>query len=197
MSSKWAKSDDIERDQMRAKKKLTELKESKAVYGEVLGDTDDQLEEWDKLRDDIEDGKTVYAPTKGSKKRKKSQKSTKQRKKRTAERASDDDDDFIDDDSSSQEDEQEDTASQGEPLTMEIINAKIEELKATKKEARLQRRELDAQILNLQEELKSLDSAHDEIQAEMSAICISGRNQYSKGAIQQDVSNVLVRNFQT
>jgi chromosome segregation ATPase len=189
MSSKWETFDKIERDQKRVKKEMAELKESKAIFGEVLSDTDDQLEVWDKLRDDLEDGKTVYAPTLASKKRKKSNKSPKQRKKRTSERNSDDDD-FIDDDDddASSLGSQNDTASQGEPLTSEIIEAKIAELKSTKKEARLQRRELDSQILNLREELKGLDSAHEQIEAEMSKICISGRNQYSKGAIQQDVS---------
>jgi hypothetical protein len=189
MSSKWDRYDKIERDQKRVKKELAELRESKAVFGEVLSDTDDQLEAWDKLRDDLEDGKTVYAPVPGSKKRKKSDKLPKQRKKRTFERTSDDDN-FIDDDDdvSSQDELQADAASQGEPLTSEIIEAKIAELKSTKKEARLQRRELDSRILTLREELKGLDSAHDEIEAEMSKICISGRNQYSKGAIQQDVS---------
>jgi hypothetical protein len=192
MSSKWDKFDKIEKDQKRVKKELAELRESKKIFGEVLSDTDDQLEVWDKLRDDLEDGKTVYAPKLGSKKRKKAQKSPKQRKKRTSDRTSDDDDfiddDDDDDDSSSHEDFQTDAASQGEPLTSDIIEDKIAELKSTKKEARLQRRELDSQLLNLREELKVLDSAHDEIEAEMSKICISGRNQYSKGAIQQDVS---------
>jgi len=203
MSSKWERYDKIEKDQKRVKKELAELKESKAIFGEVLSDTDDQLEAWDKLLDDLEDGKTVYAPTKESKKRKKSHKSPNQRKKRAFERTSDDDD-FIDDEednASTQDNSQTDTASQGEPLTSEFIEAKIAELKSTKKEARLQRRELDAQILNLREELKGLDSAHNDIEAEMSKICISGRNQYSKGAIQQDVSvtpvflwEVLTRN---
>ncbi len=190
MSSKWEKYDLIEKDQKRVKKELAELRESKTIFGDVLSDTDDQLEVWDKLRDDLEDGKMVYAPSLSSKKRKKSHKSPKQRKKRTSERTSDEDDfiDEDDDDTSSQEESQTDTASQGEPLTSEVIEARIAELKSTKKEARLQRRELDAQILNLREELKGLDSAHDEIEAEMSKICISGRNQYSKGAIQQDVS---------
>lgn len=192
MSSKWETYDKIEKDQKRVKKELAELRESKAIFGEALSDTDDQLEVWDKLREDLEDGKAVYAPTSGSKKRKKSHKSPKQRKKRTSERTSDDDD-FIDDDGDdddalSHEDSQIDVTSQGELLTSEIIEAKIAELKSTKKEARFQRRELDSQILILREELKGLDSAHDEIEAEMSKICISGRNQYSKGAIQQDVS---------
>jgi hypothetical protein len=190
MSSKWEKFDNVEKDQKRVKKELAELRESKAIFGEVLSDTDDQLEAWDKLRDDLEDGKTVHAPVPGSKKRKKSHKSPARRKKRSSGRTSDDDDfiDDDDDDAPSQDESHIITASQGEPLTSEIIDAKIAELKSTKKEARLQRRELDAQILNLREELKGLDSAHDEIEAEMSKICISGRNQYSKGAIQQDVS---------
>lgn len=168
-------------------KQLAELKESKAVYGEILSDTDDQLELWDKLHEDMEDGKTVYAPTQVSKKRKKSNKSPTRHKKRTSNWNSEEED-LTSNDASSQEDLEVDISSQREPLTAEIINAKIDELKSTKKEARLQRRELDSQILNLREELKGLDSAYDEIQAEMSAICISGRNQYSKSAIQQDVS---------
>ena len=187
MSPKWEKFDKIEQDQKRLKDELAELKESKAVYGEVLNDTEDQLELWDKLRDDIEDGKSVYAPEKGAKKRKRSNKSQKQRKKRTSAKTSDDDDDSVDDDTSEDDDVGADTTSQGEPLTLEIIEAKIAELKSTKKEARLQRREMDSKILNLKEELKKLDAAHDEIEAEMSTICISGRNKYSKGAIQQDV----------
>jgi hypothetical protein len=50
----------------------------------------------------------------------------------------------------------------------------------------LQRRDLDAKILECKEDLKILTAARNDIEAEMNAICISGRNKYSKGAIQQD-----------
>jgi chromosome segregation ATPase len=189
MSPKWEKYDQIERDQKRLKKEIAGLKESKGIYGEVLNDTEDQLEAWDKLRDEAEEGRSVYAPKDGGKKRKRSDKSQMQRKKRISEKTSDDDDDSVDDATSEEEDDIDaDTNSQREPLTIEEIEAKITELKSTKKEARLQRRELDVKMLTLREELKNLDAAHSTIEAEMSTICISGRNKYSKGAIQQDVS---------
>jgi chromosome segregation ATPase len=189
ISPKWEKFDQIERDQKRLKKDIARLKESRGVYAETLNDTEDQLEVWDKLRDDAEEGKLVYALNEGAKKRKRSNESQNQRKKRTSGKPSDDDDDSADDAISGEEDDADaDTNSQREPLTMEGIEAKITQLKSTKREARLQRRGLDAKMLTLKEELKNLDAAHDAIEAEMNTICISGRNKYSKGAIQQDVS---------
>jgi chromosome segregation ATPase len=184
MSTKWEKFDQIERDQKRVKEKLAELRESKAIYG----DTDDQLELWDRLRDDAEDGKSVFTPSERPKKRQRSNNFQKQRKKRTSGKASDDDDNYTESASDEEESVEARNTSQGNPLTLEMIEGKISELKSTKKEARLQRRELDSKMLTLKEELKDLDAAHDDIEAEMSTICISGRNQYSKGAIQQDVS---------
>lgn len=188
MCTKWEKFDQIERDQKQVKKELIELWKSKTVYGEVLNDTDDQLEVWERLRDDAEDGKAVYTPSERSKKRKKSNNLQRQRKKRTSAKTSEDDDNYTDSTSEEEDSLEAQNNSQSSPLTLETIEAKINELKSTKKEARLQRRELDSKILNLKDELKELDAAHDEIEAEMSTICISGRNQYSKGAIQQDVS---------
>lgn len=188
MSTKWEKFDQIERDQKQVKKELAELRESKSVYGDVLNDTDDQLEVWDRLRDDAEDGKSVYTPSERPKKRKKSGNFQKQRKKRTSAKTSDDDDNYADSTSEEEDSAEAENISQRRPLTLEMIEAKISELKLTKKEARVQRRELDSKMLILKNKLKELDTAHDEIEAEMSTICISGRNQYSKGAIQQDVS---------
>jgi chromosome segregation ATPase len=186
MTPKWEKFDQIERDQKRLKKDIARLKESRGVYGETLNDTEDQLEVWDKLRDDAEKGKSVYALKEGAKKRKRSNKSQNQSKKRISGKTSDDDDDSADDAISGEEDDAD--ADTNSPLTMEGIEAKITQLKWTRREARLQRRELDAMMLTLKEELKNLDAAHDAIEAEMNTICISGRNRYSKGAIQQDVS---------
>ncbi len=186
MTPKWEKFDQIERDQKRLKKDIARLKESRVVYGETLNDTEDQLEVLDKLRDDAEEGKSVYALKKGAKKRKRSNKSQNQSKKRISGKTSDDDDNSANDAISGEEDDAD--ADTNSPLTMEGIEAKITQLKWTRREARLQRRELDAMMLTLKEELKNLDTAHDAIESEMNTICISGRNRYSKGAIQQDVS---------
>jgi chromosome segregation ATPase len=186
MSSKWDKFDQIERDQKRLKTELQKLKESKAVYGEVLSNTDDELEVWDRLREDLEDGNTIYAPSDKPKKRKRSGGSGKSRKKRSK-RDSGSDIETSDDDITDESDAEPASSPQGEPLQLEVIEERIADLKAKKKEARLRRRELDSQINTVKDELKALDGSHNDIEAEMSAICISGRNQYSKGAIQQDV----------
>ncbi len=71
-------------------------------------------------------------------------------------------------------------------MTHEQIAAKLQELRATKKEARGQKSEITANIAALRKEIDSAKEAEDKIQSKMSAMCISGRNQYSKGAIQQD-----------
>ena len=49
MAPKWEKFDQIEQDQKQLKEEISELKESKGVYGKNLNDTKDQLEVWDKL----------------------------------------------------------------------------------------------------------------------------------------------------
>jgi hypothetical protein len=52
---------------------LTEIKESGAVYLGVMNEADDAIEIWEKLKEDLEDGKNVFAPSdKSNKKRKRS-----------------------------------------------------------------------------------------------------------------------------
>lgn len=72
MAADWEKIDELESKQKSMKKELEGLEESKAVYIEIMGDADDKIEEWEKLKDDLEDGKTAYAPGTPSKMRKRS-----------------------------------------------------------------------------------------------------------------------------
>jgi hypothetical protein len=71
-------------------------------------------------------------------------------------------------------------------LTEEQVGLKIAELKSTKKEGRRQRTRLEEKIKVLRAEMDDIRKADQKIEAEMSAMCIGGRNAYSKGAIQQD-----------
>jgi hypothetical protein len=131
----------------------------------------------------------VYAQKERGKKRKQSNKSQNQRKQQTSKKTSNDDDNSIDDAILKEEDNANaDTNSQRELLTIKGIEAKISQLKWTKREAHLQRRELNAIMLTLKEELKNLNTVHNAIKAEMNTIYILERNRYLKGAIQQDVS---------
>ena len=46
MAPSWQQMDDLRRQQKSLKKRLDEMKQSKDVYGEVMNDTDEQIEVW-------------------------------------------------------------------------------------------------------------------------------------------------------
>ena len=75
---------------------------------------------------------------------------------------------------------------QGEPLNEEQLATKIADLRSTKKESRRQRAELDEKIKSVRRQSSEAEEKAKKIKADMAALCIAGRNQYSKGAIQQD-----------
>ena len=54
-------------------------------------------------------------------------------------------------------------------------------LKRSKKEARAQKTEVSSKMENLRKKLKEVKTAEDAIESNLSAMCISGRNEYSKG----------------
>lgn len=166
---------------------LDELKESRIVYSETYNDADEQIDVWETLKSSIEDGKTCFAPqARGSNKKRKSKVNQKERKKQ---RRSRDDDSFDEDpeDSEVSDEDVEDSSENEEsrePLTEEQVNAKLLELRETKKEARTQKGELTDKMAVLKREILEVKTSEKKIEAEMSALCISGRNEYSKGAIQ-------------
>ena len=192
MEASWEEMARRANDQRRLSKDLEEMKDFKAAYGEVMADVDEQLETWELLKDDLEAGKTVFAPRpKPSKKRKNAVESSKQRKKQrrsSDESSGDDDHSAYEEDASASEDEQDDDDShqRGNPLKEDEITSKITALRNNKKEARRQRSEIDEKMTALRTEIEEASKAEKRINAEMAALCISGRNEYSKGAIQQD-----------
>jgi seryl-tRNA synthetase len=72
---------------------------------------------------------------------------------------------------------------------LEAIEQKLAQFKADKKRGRTERLEVDSKIKNLNQELKTLEKSQAEIETVMNAICIEGRNKYSKSAIQQDFAD--------
>jgi hypothetical protein len=191
MAEDYAKIDEIEKKMRVLREKTSELRESKAVYGEMLDDADDAIDVWDDLRSAVEDGKTVFAPKdkQTSPKRKRSSTPKKSRKKQKKDRTDDDGDDDesrTGSDSESGGDSGDEDSDRGEPLTIEIVEAKLAELKDTKKKARKEKAAFDVKIKEIREELRKLEKDSDEIDTRMRAVCIKGRNKYSKGAIQQD-----------
>lgn len=189
MSQSWQQIDRLNKKQKSLETEIKHIRETSEILNENFNHADEQLEIWEGLRDLLEDGNTVFAPNESASKKRKKNNSPKGRKK--LRRDSQSDNDLIDDDS-------EDFASESEtehdpvptsykaPLSEENIMAKIEELRSMKREARRQRADIVRKIKDLQEEKAEAKTKEDKIEAEMSALCISGRNQYSKGAIQQD-----------
>ncbi|KAI4087546.1 MAG: hypothetical protein LQ344_006699 [Seirophora lacunosa] len=199
MTPSWEELDRLSAKQKDLKKRLEELNESKNVYDDVANDVDEQIEVWETLEDSVRDGKVAFPPkaNSASKKRKATDnpKSSKKAKKRKTSGDDEDDSDFIDDresedEDASQEDSGDETADEGtqdqQPLTEKQVTAKLQELKNTKKDARNQKREITERVQDIRKELAAVEEAESNINSEMSALCISGRNQYSKGAIQQD-----------
>ena len=194
MLPSWEKVDDLAAEQRRLKQQLDEMKESMAVYEEVANDADEQIEVWEKLEESASGGEVVYTPRPQRPKKRKSGSRQSLPKKKRKTLSSDDDDNYfvVDDDVIEEEDEESDAdpstqdSQQGDPLTMEQIEEKLLDLKKIKKDGRTQKRELNAKMADLRKELMTVKESEKGITAEMSQLCISGRNQYSRGAIQQD-----------
>lgn len=149
---------DLER---RSKKKLLrDLRDEKSACQETADDADEQQELWDQLQEDLDSGKTVYAPP------------TKKRKR-------DDSEDRMSDHTTP-------PTSQKTPLTEDDIETRLSELKATKRSARRQRTELTTKIEEVNSDLEKLSARSDEIESKRSILCIAGRNEYSKSAIRVD-----------
>ena len=156
---------------------------------------DEELEVWEKLKDDLEDGKIVDAPDVGritsSKKRKRGNIGRPSKKRA---RTDESDDDFIDDgsgfDHKEENDGDSDIASEleesREPLGEEQILMRIADLKATKKDGRQQRARLDNEIKSIRAQADDIQEKTNAVEAVISQKCIQGRNEYSRDAIQQD-----------
>ncbi|KAI9789949.1 MAG: hypothetical protein M1835_001330 [Candelina submexicana] len=193
----WEQLDSYDKDLKRLKNELEDLHETKTVYKQTMDDVEEQLDTWEALKEAFEEGKTIYRPSSklnGSNKRKRgSSEDSKQRKKQRRSGSGDsgdddNDDDFIDDGPLSDMEREMDEPSEikGDPLTVDQIDIKISELKTTKKEARRERSALDENIANVRQRNKRITEEKKEIEGTLSAKCIKGRNDYSKGAIQTD-----------
>ncbi|EME49943.1 hypothetical protein DOTSEDRAFT_50105 [Dothistroma septosporum NZE10] len=162
-------------------KQLETAEEEKASHDDRIEELDDQVEVWEELADKIEEGKTVYAPT--HKKRKRPSAGGANKRRRRAMDIDDETDERQNDDAHS---EAEPEATLSEPLTEKAVMVKVDELKQQKKDMRRGKRTQDERIAKLEKELDILQAREDELDAKLSAMCIKGRNEYSRGAIQQD-----------
>lgn len=146
------------------------------MYTASADKVDEVLEVWEALKDDIEDGKTLFAPRDNStsKKRKRSsssQKSGRRKKARTPN--SDAYSDYVNsnqdsNDSDNTNDKEDQPEEPRVPLTKVEITEKISELKTTKKESRRQKQDLETQIKEIRKKIAEINEADAKIEAEMS-----------------------------
>ena len=187
MGDFWLEKEEFTKKAESLTKELDELKESRIVYSETYNDADEQIDVWETLKSSIEDGQTCFAPrARGSKKKRKSNVNLRARKKQRRSRENDSFDEDTEDSEVSDVDVENSSESEEsrEPLTDEQVNAKLLELRETKREARTQKGKLTDKMALLKREINEVTTSEKKIEAKMSALCISGRNQYSKGAIQ-------------
>ena len=197
MGHLYAKFERLRKTKKGLQNQMQVLKDTKGDISAAMETADEELEMWEKLQEDQNEGVVVYAPTKlksTSKKRKRSGKTSTPRKKSKYVEP-DTDDEFIDDGSDRDSDAgsyysgADSEADRGEPLTEDHIILKIAELRAAKKAGRSKKFQVDEQIKAMRKEIAQLDSEQEVIDAELSARCISGRNEYSRSAIQKDFAS--------
>lgn len=184
VSESWAKIDDLRRQISALKRQLTSGREEKADLVDRLDQLDGKWEIWDELSQKHADGKTVYAPSENAKKRKRGATSAKSRKNRVSSDFDDSDSDSAFESASDKENQPED--GDREPLSGDQIREVLADLKAERKEIRQMRKELDAKLSGVRDELKPLQYEESRLLGAVKAVCIQGRNGYSKGAIQRD-----------
>ncbi|KAK5125406.1 hypothetical protein LTR85_000515 [Meristemomyces frigidus] len=185
--------DEVKQNRRTVTRQINELTDQKKDCTAAVDQTEDDLEAWENSAEDLDDGQTVYAPKPKSKKRKRGFNATAaSRKKRRSSLDSDDDDtDYIDSASEDDASEEEPDSNEGDrnPLTREQVDNKLEELRQLKKEARRQGRDLEDRIRELRKQLSPLKDQEDAIDAKQNTLCIAGRNEYSRSAIQQDFAS--------
>lgn len=181
ISESWTQAEDLREKKDSLQKKIRRLKETKATYGDNLDECEAKYDTWDELQSQLSEGKTVYAPADGSKKRKRGREPSGSRKNRVSDI---DDDSFSDSDASDKENSQ--PGEDRRPLDEEAIEKMLASLKSERKRIREARKALDTEIASIGKEIQRMQTEREELLAESKAICIKGRNEYSREAIRHD-----------
>lgn len=187
ISESWGRIQDITNEIRGLKSNIADLKDERDVCDDLIDKIEQAWDTWEALAGDLADGKTVYAPSENAgKKRKRQSKPRGSRKNRASSDL--DDSDFSDSDGSDASDkENHDSRDENrQPLTEDQIDAKLASLKAEKKELRTKKKEIEGKVSPIREDIKKLVQEKEMLLAEVKAVCIQGRNEYSRRAIKQD-----------
>ncbi|KAI7365368.1 hypothetical protein KC328_g18655, partial [Hortaea werneckii] len=186
----------VSRQKRTLQKHLQEFEAQKKDHADVADQIDEQLETFEDLLERAKEGETVLPPKQEAKKRKRDGKrSSTSRKKRRSHSISSDSDandqssdpDFDDDSAADSNDEADDTdETDREPLTVDRIEAKLDEMRKLKKECRQNRQQIEQKVRDIRKQMAPLKAEEAAVDAKQSALCIAGRNAYSRDAIRND-----------
>ncbi|KXH59774.1 hypothetical protein CSAL01_06423 [Colletotrichum salicis] len=183
ISASWSKIEKLRGELQELKKTLNDAREEKSDLVDGLEQINTLWDKWDDLSSKHADGQTVFAPSE-SKKRKRGATSSKSRKRKSSYSSSSESDD---EDYNSDSDKENNPDNQNrQPLTEFNIQEKLADLKNQKKKIRQSLKELDATLSNIRQQIKTIQSEEERLLGAAKAVCIQGRNTYSKGAIQRD-----------
>lgn len=187
ISESWSRIQELTDGITRLKSEMADLKDEREVCDDLLDKIEQTWDKWEALSSKLSDGATVYAPSDSPKRKRKRQ--SKPRGSRKNRESSDlDDSDFsgTEDGGASDKENQESLGEDRAPLTAEQIDSKFSDLKAEKKSVRAKKKEIEEQVFARRGEIKELAAEKEVLVAEVKAVCIQGRNEYSRGAIKQD-----------
>ncbi|KAK3307526.1 uncharacterized protein B0T15DRAFT_530475 [Chaetomium strumarium] len=182
----WARIAELTDSARRTKSDMADLRDQRDVCDNLIDEIEQTWDKWEALGTKLADGETVYGPSTSAPKKRKWRSKPRGSRKNLA--SSDFDSDFSDleGSDSSDKENQESPDEERVPLTADEIDAKLASLKGEKKEVRAKKKQIEEQISAKREDLKALVSEKDDTLAEVKAICIQGRNEYSRKAIKQD-----------
>ncbi|KAI1170844.1 hypothetical protein F4777DRAFT_91817 [Nemania sp. FL0916] len=174
-SESWDTAEKLRKSIESLKSRIVSLKKDKARLVERIEELEAESDTWEDLQAQSFSGETVYTPSANSKKRKRGSNSLD---------AFESDGEGVDFDSSDKENSQ--SGQNRKPLTEEDIEERISTLRAQRKRMRGERRSLESQIAELGKKVKNVRDERETVLADIKAICIQGRNEYSRSAIKQD-----------
>lgn len=170
--------------------KTADYIESREVYKIAITGASEEIELWETLLEELEEGNPVFTPLPKTHKRKRAGSSKQPRKKKQFldDDTYDDTDDGIQDTDHNESESDDEVIFQAERtrLSKGDIKEKLKELRETEKNARREERQIKRSIDELKPRIRELKAKKAEIKASISRICIAGRNHYSKSAIQRD-----------
>jgi predicted nucleic acid-binding Zn-ribbon protein len=186
ISESWTRIQELTDEIRNLKSDMADLKDERNACSDLIDKIEQAWDKWEALGSKLANGATVYAPPNTpSKKRKRQSQPKGSRKNRSP---SDIDSDFSDSDGSDSSDKEnrESPDEDREPLTADQIENKLASLKAEKKEVRAKKKEIEDKVKAGREAIKELVTEKEMLLAEVKAVCIQGRNEYSRRAIKQD-----------